>query len=191
MRKATSPHRQRKAQGNLARSENQGTYRSTMRGNREVPAFSYGVAAGERVGKSKRTHPGDVRRREVGHLRSTVEAGEQWNRRNTVMAENPRPEAREQENPRTGGPRGPTESVEGRGVAKRNPTQGDTSRMQGRNDVQQALARVRQAARRDKSMRFTALLHHVYNPGLLREAYFALKRDASAGVDGETWRSYG
>jgi group II intron reverse transcriptase/maturase len=40
-------------------------------------------------------------------------------------------------------------------------------------------------------MRFTALLHHVYNPDLLREAYFALKRDASAGVDGETWRSYG
>ncbi|MDR1613870.1 MAG: hypothetical protein LBT97_13995, partial [Planctomycetota bacterium] len=27
------------------------------------------------------------------------------------MAENPRPEAREQENPRTGGPRGPAESA--------------------------------------------------------------------------------
>jgi group II intron reverse transcriptase/maturase len=76
-------------------------------------------------------------------------------------------------------------------VAKRNPTQGDTSRIQSRTDVQQALARVRQAATKDKDMRFTALLHHVYNPDMLCEAYFALKRDASAGVDGETWRSYG
>jgi len=57
--------------------------------------------------------------------------------------------------------------------------------------VQQALARVRQAARRDKELRFTTLLHHVYNPAMLREAYFGLKRDAAPGVDGETWRSYG
>jgi hypothetical protein len=28
-------------------------------------------------------------------------------------------------------------------------------------------------------MRFTTLLHHVYNPDALRTAYFALKRDAS------------
>jgi group II intron reverse transcriptase/maturase len=40
-------------------------------------------------------------------------------------------------------------------------------------------------------MRFTTLLHHVYNLDALRTAYFALKRDASPGVDGETWRHYG
>jgi len=40
-------------------------------------------------------------------------------------------------------------------------------------------------------MRFTALLHHVYNLDRLREAYFALKRDAAPGVDGQTWRAYG
>jgi len=57
--------------------------------------------------------------------------------------------------------------------------------------VQQALARVRQAARKDKTLRFTTLLHHVYNPAMLREAYFGLKRDAAPGVDGQTWRSYG
>jgi group II intron reverse transcriptase/maturase len=34
-------------------------------------------------------------------------------------------------------------------------------------------------------------LHHVYDPKRLRQAYFALKRDAAAGVDGLTWRSYG
>jgi group II intron reverse transcriptase/maturase len=57
--------------------------------------------------------------------------------------------------------------------------------------VQQALARVRQAARKDKKLRFTTLLHHIYNPSMLREAYFGLKRDAAPGVDGQTWRSYG
>jgi group II intron reverse transcriptase/maturase len=40
-------------------------------------------------------------------------------------------------------------------------------------------------------MRFTALLHHVYNLDTLREAYFRLKREAAPGVDGETWKAYG
>jgi len=50
---------------------------------------------------------------------------------------------------------------------------------------------VRQAAQRDRKQRFTALLHHVYDVERLRTAYLALKRDAAAGVDGETWRHYG
>jgi group II intron reverse transcriptase/maturase len=57
--------------------------------------------------------------------------------------------------------------------------------------VQRALARVRQAAKKDKKRRFTSLLHHIYNPSTLREAYFGLKRDAAPGVDGQTWQSYG
>jgi len=40
-------------------------------------------------------------------------------------------------------------------------------------------------------MRFTALLHHVCDLETLRAAYFSLKREAAAGVDGETWRHYG
>ena len=40
-------------------------------------------------------------------------------------------------------------------------------------------------------MRFTALLHHVYKPEALHAAYLRLKREAAAGVDGETWRHYG
>ena len=40
-------------------------------------------------------------------------------------------------------------------------------------------------------MKFTALWHHVYDIERLRKAYYSLKRDASPGVDGETWRSYG
>ena len=37
-------------------------------------------------------------------------------------------------------------------------------------------------------MRFTALLHHVYDVARLRAAFFALQKDAAPGVDGETWR---
>lgn len=54
-----------------------------------------------------------------------------------------------------------------------------------------ALERVRQAARRDPKQKFTALLHHIYAVERLRSAYFALRRGASAGVDGVTWQQYG
>ena len=40
-------------------------------------------------------------------------------------------------------------------------------------------------------MRFTALLHHVYDVEHLRQAYAALKREAAPGIDGETWGHYG
>jgi group II intron reverse transcriptase/maturase len=55
--------------------------------------------------------------------------------------------------------------------------------------VSQALDRVRKAARQRRKEKFTALLHHI-NIDLLREAFFALKRDAAPGVDGMTWRTY-
>ena len=85
----------------------------------------------------------------------------------------------------------PAERTEGRGPAKGNPQEQTTHRTQGRDTVQRALTRVRQAARKDKRLRFTSLLHHIYNPAMLREAYFGLKRDAAPGVDGQTWQSYG
>jgi group II intron reverse transcriptase/maturase len=55
--------------------------------------------------------------------------------------------------------------------------------------VSQRLDRVRQAARQRKKERFTALLHHV-TVGLLREAFYALKRRAAPGVDGLRWPDY-
>src|SRR5262249_13759763 len=48
---------------------------------------------------------------------------------------------------------------------------------------------VRKAARRDRRQRFTALLHHL-TPTLLVESFYALKRNAAAGVDGVTWEEY-
>src|SRR5271155_6156082 len=83
------------------------------------------------------------------------------------------------------------EEVEGRGLAKGNPRQQNASRTQCRAGAQNALERVRLAAARDSKMRFTALLHHVYELETLRAAYLGLKREAAAGVDGETWRHYG
>jgi RNA-directed DNA polymerase len=82
------------------------------------------------------------------------------------------------------------EAVEGRGRTKGNSQERNALRTQSRDGVHSALERVRQAARRDKKQRFTALLHHVYDIERLRSAFFALKREAAAGVDGETWRHY-
>jgi len=59
------------------------------------------------------------------------------------------------------------------------------------SSLQSALERIRQAASRDRKLRFTGLWHHVYQVDRLREAYFSLKRGAAPGVDGETWRHYG
>ena len=83
------------------------------------------------------------------------------------------------------------EAVEGRGLAKGKTLQQNVPRTQGRHGAPSALERIRQAAQRTRRQRFTALLHHVYDLGQLRQAYLALTRDAAAGVDGETWRHYG
>src|SRR5215831_885739 len=62
------------------------------------------------------------------------------------------------------------------------PTQSGTRMPQGLNGV-------RQAASVRKQERFTALLHHV-TLNLLRDSFYALKRQASPGVDGVTWQEY-
>jgi len=48
---------------------------------------------------------------------------------------------------------------------------------------------VREAARQDSKLKFTALLHHV-NEDCLTEAFFNLKKSAAVGVDGVTWHDY-
>lgn len=52
------------------------------------------------------------------------------------------------------------------------------------------LDRIREAAERDRNLRFTNLMHHL-TAELLRESYGALKRTAAAGVDDVTWQEYG
>ena len=82
------------------------------------------------------------------------------------------------------------EGPEGRRSTKENIEQTTTLRTQSRDGVMSGLNGVREAARKDKRCRFTALLHHV-RVELLRESYFALKRNAASGVDEVTWRQYG
>lgn len=81
------------------------------------------------------------------------------------------------------------EAVEPRAGAKGNAEQRSTRRTQGRESVSPSLDRIRQAARRDKRTRFTALLHHI-TPALLEGAFFRLKKAAAPGVDGVTWGQY-
>jgi len=82
------------------------------------------------------------------------------------------------------------ELMEGRGLAKENTDQQDTPRTQSRTvSVPDALGRVRAAAKRNKAERFSALLHHV-TIERLRNAFLAINRDASPGVDGVTWEHY-
>jgi RNA-directed DNA polymerase len=83
------------------------------------------------------------------------------------------------------------ERLEGRGLAKRKSGEQNRTWTQCQTDLKQALARIRKAAKEDRQQRFTALWHHVYNVDRLRQAYSELKRDASPGIDGETWESYG
>ena len=83
------------------------------------------------------------------------------------------------------------EAVEGRGSAKGNTEEQNASRTQSRTGrASSALFRVREAARKDRKTRFTALFHHI-TVELLRESYYSLKRKAAAGVDGVTWEQYG
>ena len=83
-----------------------------------------------------------------------------------------------------------TEGVEGSCSTKGNTEEAHTCRTQGREHVSQGLGGVREAARRDKKQKFTALLHHV-TAGLLRDSYYSLKKQAAPGVDGVTWQQYG
>ncbi len=82
------------------------------------------------------------------------------------------------------------ERVEGRGLTKGNTDSTTGSGHGVGTRLSQGLDRVRQAAKRDKEARFTALLHHV-DTEALREAYRAINPKAAAGVDKVTWKAYG
>src|SRR6059058_1341847 len=81
------------------------------------------------------------------------------------------------------------ENEEERPLIKENAGQPNTHLTQSGERVSQGLAGVRKAARNNKEMKFTALLHHL-TVDLLREGFYALKRKAAPGVDGVTWQEY-
>jgi RNA-directed DNA polymerase len=82
-----------------------------------------------------------------------------------------------------------TEGAEGRPLTKGNMLQSPAARTQSRGPASRGLWRVRQAAKRDKHLRFTALFHHLTLERLC-ESFYALERQAAPGVDGVTWDSY-
>ena len=82
------------------------------------------------------------------------------------------------------------EAVEGRGLTKENVDQQNTSQTQSwEKGVPSALDRVRQAALRSRTERFSALFHHL-TVERLRAAFFQTRKGASPGVDGVTWEQY-
>jgi RNA-directed DNA polymerase len=91
--------------------------------------------------------------------------------------------------PNKGGRSAPAEGLEGRRPTKENTGQSAAFQMQRWGDALAGLNRVREAAKRDKRLRFTALLHHV-SIALLTNSFYALKRGAAPGVDGLTWQEY-
>jgi RNA-directed DNA polymerase len=82
------------------------------------------------------------------------------------------------------------EAGEGRPLTKENTHQPNPCRTPSRESGLSGLERVREAARKDGKLKFTALLHQV-TIELLRESYYSLKRQAAPGVDGVRWEAYG
>lgn len=89
---------------------------------------------------------------------------------------------------KSGRPR--AETVEERTLTKENVGRPNPNWTPSQGNGPSRLDRVREAARKNGKLRFTALLHHV-NVDLLRSSYFKLKKKAAPGVDGVTWEEYG
>jgi group II intron reverse transcriptase/maturase len=79
---------------------------------------------------------------------------------------------------------------EERGLAEGNTDSTTRPGHRAGSDVPNGLDRVREAARRDKEARFTALLHHV-DLDRLWAAFVAINPLAAPGVDKVTWDAYG
>jgi group II intron reverse transcriptase/maturase len=89
-----------------------------------------------------------------------------------------------------GGTEPSAELVEERDSTKRNVEQSALPRTQSRTKRKsRGLHGVREAACKDSTRKFTALLHHV-NEDCLTEAFFNLKKTVAVGVDGITWHEY-
>ena len=75
----------------------------------------------------------------------------------------------------------PAESAEQRSLAEGNTLGAPTAETQRSGKVSRGLEGVREAARRDKQLQFTALLHHI-DVALLWASYEQLQRTAAPGV---------
>jgi group II intron reverse transcriptase/maturase len=83
------------------------------------------------------------------------------------------------------------EVMEGRSLTEGNELQANTRRTQGWESVNSKLQLIRRNAKANKEMKFTALMHHIYNRETLRAAYWSIKPDAAPGIDGVKWEDFG
>ena len=153
-------------------SETTSTVGNFPHGSRETPVTSVSPMDADRSEKAR------------GHKSDTHVAGESDS---SIVPEKPA---------NNGSVPLPAESVEGRELTEENTGQSLLDRTQRRNSDAAAfvprsrgLLCVREAAQKDKKLRFTSLLHHI-TPELLRASFFDLKKQAAPGIDGETWRDY-
>jgi len=160
----TTRARYRERSSGPARSETRSTCGNSLRENREIPVPPAADGAASRTGKAK--------------SRTPAMHGPGKSDRPMVPTKPPN---------KAGRPA--AEVVEGRGLAKGNTAEQNAPRTQSRTRAPSALDRVREAAKKDKEKKFTALLHHV-DIDQLRSAFVTLKRDAAPGVDGVTWEQY-
>jgi RNA-directed DNA polymerase len=147
-----------------AQSETPGMHGNSARGNRETPSTPIVQMAAGRLEKAM-------------SLKSNMHVGGESDGCVVPM-----------KSPNKGG-QPPAEGREGRRPAKENIAQATAPRTQSRIGELTGLNGVRKVAREEKRTQFTALLHHV-TVGLLRDSFYALKRDAAPGVDGLTWKEY-
>jgi len=148
-----------------ARSENHGMHGISEHENREIPRPPVGVMAGGTPRQRSGGNPGM-------HGRGKSDT--------PIVPVSPPNKAAQ----------AAAEVGEERGVAKGNAASETRPGHRAGPGVSSPLDRVRLAARQDKGMRFTALLHHVDLPRL-EAAYRAVRPQAAPGVDGVTWREYG
>ena len=132
-----------------------------MHENREIPVVTTVPSAVVRVMKASKADDHHVRDGEVGRGRSTDDA-----------------------------PKAAAEVTEGRPETEGNLEGTTTPGTQCPERVSSGLLRVREAAKRNGTERFPALLHHV-TVDVLEDAYRGLHPGAAAGVDGVTWQEYG
>ena len=150
---------------NPTESKTTGMAGNFLNGSRESPATSTASMAGDRSGKAQGHHP-DV------HVTGQSD--------NSIVPEKP---ANNEAEPAS------AESVEGRELTGENIEQPLLHRTPCRTRAEKPAHRrsrgllgVREAARKDKKLRFTNLLHHV-SIDLLRASFFELKKHAAPGVD--------
>lgn len=79
--------------------------------------------------------------------------------------------------------------MEERGLTKRNTHATADGQTQSWSTITSRLMGVRRAAKKDKEVKFSSLLHHLTIP-LLHESFYALNRNAATGIDHVSWVDY-